>query len=646
MLLPGSCGSDGGAAIAESRAEVCRCRTTTTTPTISSSATRSSFSHTQPSYDASFAFTLVSADDVSFHCCVTAYMCAHSLYLRSARDVGASEGSVPVGSAQAVRDYIAYLQYSDLRKQLAAELARPTAATGATATGAPLPPVASLVGVPPPEHDLRGDGARKVCDTAQSWLFPWDEDEIGRDGAHGYAAQPLDCDRAYTLHANRLRHWLTAAELASFRGETALEDAALARTGGGRRGRSPMAAAASPVPATTSASMLPLFTADLPLEPPPTAVTSADAQESAHHPTHSPQSFIATSSSSSSASSTSLTSSVSTASLEAYESAARATSGVDGGPHDRRQRTYLGEELGYGEFVALGDPEGLFFIEHVLLAHETTQGATAASTAGARWASDNSDKVTGDREQGLTSQNSQGVRSAPEASRKTAASTAAASAAPLPSHADPIVTLTARQQCRLLELISVADFMGTQSLVELCATYLAAWLMNRTDEEIVQSFLTTAGPSSAAAGAGASSAPTSFKVTGAASFNELWIAPLLGDDVAPGKSGEATNMPLPSAGVTATSGVVKPRMEAATAAAVTKRNAAMPKRAGKLKGNHAGSTDATAAGPLKYAGGDRGPTTASAAVEPAHAPLLLTDDQRLVLLRQMKRNNSIIVSPY
>ncbi|TPP55488.1 hypothetical protein CGC20_10410 [Leishmania donovani] len=521
MLLPGSCGSDGGAAIAESRAEVCP-----------------------------------------------------------------------------VRDYIAYLQYSDLRKQLAAELARPTAATGATATGAPLPPVASLVGVPPPEHGLRGDGARKVCDTAQSWLFPWDEDEIGRDGAHGYAAQPLDCDRAYTLHANRLRHWLTAAELASFRGETALEDAALARTGGGRRGRSPMAAAASPVPATTSASMLPFFAADLPLEPPPTA------------------------------------------------SAARATSGVDGGPHDRRQRTYLGEELGYGEFVALGDPEGLFFIEHVLLAHETTQGATAASTAGARWASDNSDKVTGDREQGLTSQSSQGVRSAPEASRKTAASTAAASAAPLPSHADPIVTLTARQQCRLLELISVADFMGTQSLVELCATYLAAWLMNRTDEEIVQSFLTTAGPSSAAAGAGASSAPTSFKVTGAASFNELWIAPLLGDDVAPGKSGEATNMPLPSAGVTATSGVVKPRMEAATAAAVTKRNAAMPKRAGKLKGNHAGSTDATAAGPLKYAGGDRGPTTASAAVEPAHAPLLLTDDQRLVLLRQMKRNNSIIVSPY
>lgn len=546
---------------------------------------------------------------------------------------------MPVGSAQAVRDYIAYLQYSDLRKQLAAELAKPTAAMGATVTGAPRPPVASSIGVPPPEHGLRGDGAREVCDTAQSWLFPWDEDEIGRDGAQGYVVQPLDCDRAYALHANRLRHWFTAAELASFRGETVLEDAALAGTGGGRRGRSPVAA-------TASASMLPFSTAALPLEPPPPAVAPADAPESAHHPSHSPQSFAATPSSSSSASSASLTSFVSTASLEAYESAARATSGVDGGPHDRRQRTYLGEELGYGEFVALGDPEGLFFIEHVLLAHEPTQGATPASTAGARWTSGNSDKVTEDREQGLTSQSSQGVRSAPEASGKTAASMAAASAAPLPSHVEPIVTLTARQQCRLLELISVADFMGTQSLVELCATYLAAWLVNRTDEEIVQSFLTTAGPSSAAAGAGASSAPTSFKVTSAASFNEPWIAPLLRDDVAPEKPGEATSMSLPSAGVPAMFGVVKPRMETATAAAVKKRNAAVPKQAGKLKGNHAGSTDATAAGPLKYAGGDRGTTTASAAVDPVHAPLLLTDDRRLVLLRQMKRDNSIIVSPY
>ncbi|CBZ30005.1 conserved hypothetical protein [Leishmania mexicana MHOM/GT/2001/U1103] len=577
-------------------------------------------------------------------------MCAHSLYLRSARDVGASEGSVPVGSAQAVRDYIAYLQYSDLRKQLAAELAKPTAAAGATATGAPLPPVAPLVGVPPAEHSLRGDGARDECDTAKSWLFPWDEDEIGRDGAHGYVVQPLDCDRAYALHANRLRHWFTAAELASFRGKTVLEDAALAGTGGGRRGRSPVAATASPVPETASAPMLPSSTAALPLELPPPAVTPVDAPQSAHHLHHSPQSFTATPSSSSSASSTSLTSSVSTASLEAYESAARATSGVDGGPHDRRQRTYLGEELGYGEFVALGDPEGLFFIEHVLLAHEPTQGSHPASKAGTRWTGGDLDKATKDREQGLSSQSSQGVRSAPEASQTTAASTAAASAPSLPSNADPIVTLTARQQCRLLELISVADFMGTQSLVELCATYLAAWLMNRTDEEIVQSFLTTAGPSSAAADAGASSAPTSFKVTGAASFNEPWIAPLLRDDVAPDKSSEAANMSLPSAGVTSTSGVVKPRMETATAAAVKKRNAAaaaaVPKQAGKQKGNHAGSTDAAAAGPLKYAGGDRGTTTASAAVDPAQAPLLLTDDQRLVLLRQMKRDNSIIVSPY
>ncbi|XQJ30162.1 hypothetical protein NXY56_006241 [Leishmania guyanensis] len=570
-------------------------------------------------------------------------MCSHSLYLRSARDVGASEGSVPVGSAQAVRDYVAYLQYSEFRRKLATELATLNAATPSETTRSPLPAVAALAGVPHAEHSVRGDGGGEVYDVAQSWLLPWDEDDVGHDGAYGYGVQPLDCDRAYACHASRPQNWFTAAELSSFRGRTLSEEEALTGMGDGRHGRSPVAATVSPMSATASAPMLPSSTAALPLSPLPPAVTLADAPESALHLHRSPQ-LLAAADSSLSSSSDSFSSSVSTASLEAYESAARATSGVGGGPHDRRQRKYLGEELGYGEFVALGDSEGLFFIEHVLLAHEPVRGATPAPTAGARWTDDASEKVTEGSEHGLTSQSSQGAHFAPAASQKATAATAATSEASFPSHTDPIVTLTVRQQCRLLELISVADFMGTQSLVELCATYLATWLMDHTDEEIVQSFLTTVGLSCAAAATEAS-----VRVTGAASYNEPWIAAALRDDVAPEKSGRDANVSLPSVGVSSTSGVGKSRTETATTAAKKRHatiTAAAPKHAGKQKGHRAASMDVTAAEPSNCDEGARASSTALTAGDPACAPLLLTGDQRLALLRQMKRDNSIIVSPY
>ncbi|KAG5493630.1 hypothetical protein JIQ42_02003 [Leishmania sp. Namibia] len=653
MQGAGSCGGSGGTPIAGNRAELCRDRTTTTAATrsIRSSAVGPNLLHIQPTSRASFTFTLVSADGVSFHFCVTAGMCTNSLYLRSARDVGASEGSVPVGSAQAVRDYVVYLQYSDFRKQLAAELARSTTAATAAATASPLPAVTPLSGFSHAEYGVRRGGAWEARDAVPSWMFSWDEDEVNESGVDGYALQPLDCDRAYTRHASHLRHGFTATEMTSFRGETAVEDAALARTGDDRHGRSPVAPSASPMLAMTSTPTPLSSNAALSFESIPLGMTPDDAPESTRQPHHSSPRLAATSPSSP-PSSTSLSSSVSAASLEAYESAARATDGVGGGPCGRRQRIRLGEELGYGELVALGDPEGLYFVEHVLLAYDSARSATSASTTEARWTDDNPFKGTEGSERGLMSESSQGASSTPVASQKMPASSAAASSAPLPLHPDPNVTLTMRQQCRLLELISVADFMGTQPLVELCATYLATWLMDRTDEEIVQSFLTTASPISAATGASAGRAPTLFKATGATPFNEPWIAPIARDSVAPGISGEATGVSRPSAGASSMSGVGKSRMEtaAATAATAKKRNvataAAAQKRAGKQKSDYAASTDATAAKSLDDNGGGGATYTSSIPGDSAQAPPLLTGDQRLALLRQMKRDNSIMVTPY
>ncbi|KAG5469126.1 hypothetical protein LSCM4_02523 [Leishmania orientalis] len=646
MQGAGSRGGSSGTPISGNHAGLCRDRTATTR-SIRSSAVGPNLLHIQPTSRASFTFTLVSADGVSFHFCVTAGMCTNSLYLRSARDVGASEGSVPVGSAQAVRDYVAYLQYSDFRKQLAAELARSTAA----ATASPLSAVTPPSGFSQAEYGVRRGGACEARDAVPSWMFSWDEDEVTESGVDGHALQPLDCDRAYTCHACRLRHGFTATELTSSRGETAVEEAALARTGDDRHGRSPVAPSALPMLAMTSTPTPSSSNAVLSFESIPLGMAPDDAPESTRYPHHSSPRFAATSPSSP-PSSTSLSSSVSAASLEAYESAARATDGVGGGPCDRRQRIRLGEELGYGEFVALGDPEGLFFVEHVLLAYDSARSAASASTAEARWMDDNPSKGTEVSECGLMSESSQGARSTPVASQKMPASTAAASSAPSPSHPDPNVTLTVRQQCRLLELISVADFMGTQPLVELCATYLATWLMDRTDEEIVQSFLTTASPISAGTGASAGRAPTLFKATGATSFNEPWIAPIARDSVAPGISGEAAGVSRPSAGASFMSGVGKSRMEtaAATAATAKKRNgtteAAAQKRAGKQKSDYAASTDATTA-KSSDDNGDGGATyTSSIPGDSAQAPLLLTGDQRLALLRQMKRDNSIMVTPY
>ncbi|KAG5469829.1 hypothetical protein CUR178_01969 [Leishmania enriettii] len=641
-------GSSGGTPIAGNRAELCRDRTTTTATTrsIRPFTVGPSLPHIQPTNRASFTFTLVSADGVSFHFRVTAGMCTNSLYLRSARDVGASEGSVPVGSAQAIRDYVAYLQYSDFRKQLAAELARSTAAATAVATASPLPAVTPLSGLSQAECDVRRGGAWEARDAVPSWMFLLDEDEVAESGVDGYTLQPLDCDRAYTRHASQLRHGFTATEMTS-RGETAVEDAALARTGDDRHGRSPVAPSASPVLAMASTPTPSLSNAALSFESIPLGMTPDDAPESTRHPHHSSRRLGATS-----PSSPSLSSSVSAASLEAYESAARATDGVGGSPCGRQPRIRLGEELGYGEFVALGDPEGLFFVEHVLLAYDSARSAASVSTAETRWVDDNPSKGTEGSERGLMSESSQGARSTPVASQKMPASTAAASSAPLPSHPDPNVTLTVRQQCRLLELISVADFMGTQPLVELCATYLATWLMDQTDEEIVQSFLTPASPISAGASATAGRAPTLFKATGATPFNEPWIAPIARDSVAPGISGEATGVLRSSAGASSMSGVGKSRMEtaAATAATAKKRNAATAaaaqKRAGKQKSGYAASTDATAVKSLDDNGGDGATCTSSIPGDSAQAPLLLTGDQRLALLRQIKRDNSIMVTPY
>ncbi|KAG5495173.1 hypothetical protein JKF63_02228 [Porcisia hertigi] len=644
----GCSGCSGVDAIAESCAETYRCPFTPAA--ISSVAVTPSRSPTQLASGASFSFTLVSADDVPLHCYVTPYMCTHSLYLRSARDVGASEGSVPVGSAQAIRDYVAFLQYSELRNQLAAELARSTAATGAPATESSLPRVAPLVRTSRFEHCLGDDDAGKVYDAVRPLLSPCDWDEMGTDGPYGYVMQPLDCDRAYARHTSQLRHWYTATELASFRAEVTSENTLMKGIEDGRHRRSPVMVGASPTSTAESALASSSSAAARFSEPLPPAVASGDDVEGTRHRGSLPRRFSWMQSSSTSSSS-SLSSSVSTASLEAYPSAVHATSGVGGGPREGHPRTYLGEQLGYGEFVALDNPECIFFIEHILLAHEPTRAFAAAWTAGVRRTSDTPVQATEKSKQGLISQSLRGAGSALEVPHTSTTTTTTTSAVPFPSHTDPVVTLTFQQQCRLLELISVADYMGTQPLVELCATYLATWLMDHTDEDIVHSFVTTAPPIGRAVGTGAPSAPVSFKVTGAASFKEPWIVSVPGGGVPPAKSSEATNVSLPSAGVLPTSGLANLSTKTVETAAVAKKRCAAAaatalKHVGKEKGNRTGLTPTTAVVPSNYDGCGGGIPTASSDSDRLQSSFLLSADQRLVLLRHMKRDNSIVVSPY
>ncbi|KAK7201397.1 hypothetical protein NESM_000202200 [Novymonas esmeraldas] len=520
--------------------------------------------------DASFAFALTAADECSVPFLVTPYMCAHSPYLRSARDVAATEGTVPVGTAQAVRDYVAYLHYCDLREQLAAELARCTAVSDTAASSSP------ASAEPPAWRTAMGDAVRdgrhgELHDAEVPLPSPWGEDVPVQYGAHGVTAQPLDCDRAYTRHATRLRRWFTAAELASFRGGSGGGGDAVHVDAGDvvhRGTRSPVVTAAAAT-----------------LAPPPRL--PADPHSESHSPlvADAPRPFPAAAEALSTSSS--LTSSASTASLEAYESAARASDSAGGPQRGRRHPgTCLGEDLGYGEYTALDDPDGLFFIEQVLLtAHKPPHGTPSQEPA----------------------------------------------CAGRPA-------LSVRQQCRLLELIAVADFMGTQRLVEVCATHLAAWLMDTADDELVRGFI---------APPGTADAPVSFTLTSSTTVAEPWIVPVTEvRGAAPAPSLQDADAPI------ALAGDFKTRREAAAAAA--KRGgagaaAAPTKRAAKQKGKSSAHADVVAAhGAGEHDGNDGVSSTCAPprATLDVSAPPLLSGDQKLSLLRQMKRDNSIIVSPY
>lgn len=578
-----------------------------------------------------FFFSLVSASGVSVRFRVTPHMCAHSLYLHSAREVAAADGAVPVGSTQAIHDYIAYMQYSDLREQLAAELARSPAVHDRIEVPVSAKPAAPLFDDPAADENSGVDheGGVYLPELVAPPLWE-DPGLVHAEGARGYVVQPLDCDRAYAEHAAQLRHWFTAAELSSLRGDAsagtgaATATPATASSSGGARPRShprSPASTASPSPphaAVRAATHLPSAAAGPstaePLPPPAFPPVESGPRRGQGRPRQRRYSFMPSSSTSSSSSvSSSVTSTPGLASsgAQAGGSAAEGSNAAPSPPLSGGRRAGMCETLGYGEYVALDMPDGMFFMEHVLLPERAPRAASASTKASTRH---------------------------------------------LPGRDVGDALLSAAQQCRLLELIAVADFMGTQPLVELCATYLAAWLMDHTEEDLVASFLAPASP------AGPASELTSalpqanrFRLTGATALTEPWIV-AAGSSHGVGLAGAAPASPLSAApgaagGSSATGG--NAALGAAPSNTTKKKGAASTesKQAGKQRGKapQGGATPPDAGGHDGLSGSATvtvADPTAATTVAASALPCLLSGDQRLALLRQMKRDNSIMVTPY
>lgn len=575
-------------------------------------------SHTDLSTpDDATVFTLTAADKVSYDFRLTSHMCTYSLFLQTAKDVAATEGYVPVGSAQAVRDYVAYLQYRELRQQLSMELARPADALSVPHAG---PSTATHT------HTTSVENTRPVLVHHQRmmdvvnaddevWRSPFLREERLLDGSlydsieadtnvfdHdvqgpvGYEARHLDCDRTYALPAEEERQqaWWSVGG-----GDGGDANSTNSREGGGRATATLQEADTHVSAATMSSGAHPSHSvgeAVLPLSSPTELLERHRVQ---------------TRTTSLPSSSSSSVSSPSEASLAAYraEAAGHNHSGGNGfcasAAGDVVSSSSLAGEPGYGAALALEAQDGLLFIERVLLPHEWRRGD----------------------------------ENGPGGQHSALPSVATAS---LPTQSG--VTLMPHQQLRLLELISVADFMGTQSLVELCANYLAAWLMDRTDEDVVQSFL--AVPAETQTGVSGDPHEATFvpkyRLTGATSFQEPWLrlatpaecttAAAAGKDVREPPSPSTTAFTAAAGGQAETKAAKK---KAAAAAAASAR-----KSAGK------GKPGVKAALPEAAGEGETGPPASTGLSGKAPQQALLSGDQRLSVVRQMKRKGSIMISPY
>lgn len=641
--------------------------------------------------DAAVPFALTTADAVTYTFFLSPRMCSHSLYLQTAKEVAAREGHVPVGTAQAVRDYVAYLQYVDLRAQLATELAkgcnaqqrehggRPTdAAAASPAVAAPLPiagrqpalTAAAAVAATTTTASVAAGGtpwavAREPSEDVWMSPFLWEEALLNRatlnngnaseeprltpptfdgNGVIGYELQPLDCDRTYAQHAATLRHWLTVGELAALRGEAALaeSDDADGRGDGqrveGQEGRTHVVLPGTDVVAA-------------PPGPNPGHAVHATADAVQLHPQLTQSAAVPSSRSSSTASSSS-SASLSAASLAAYKAEVRRQMSAS------FDVPSLGQEPGYGAHLALDDAEGVFFIERVLLSH------VWHNSAGGEEEEEEDTLVKLSDHHHNDSSHTTKLTGQPHMERGSAASPSpmtgfAAHASPsigevveqdpplLSSSFSPTsrVALSVRQQRRLLELISVADFLGTQSLVELCANYLAAWLMDRTDDEIVRSFLTAPAQESAGVPCGEGMPPTSpppqplYELTGATAFQEPWLRQIVPAERTTA-SAKAAVTTTASAAPQSPTNVVSTSKDAKTA---RKKNAAV---GGKKKGRRCKDAEELKDKREGEEAAGGGPPAAATTMTANTRRSLLSGDQRLSVVRQVKHDGSIMVSPY
>jgi hypothetical protein len=619
--------------------------------------------------DSATSFTLVSADDVPYAFHLSADMCTHSLYLQTAKEVGAVEGCVPVGTAQAVRDYVAYLKYLELRSQLAIELARNDnsgstvrESRGAATASSSSPATTTLLSMKPRQE---GQEARTAALQVHSvpfnqqprarplttgalddeWLSPflWEEGVLagslfneadedvdltapcGTASLVGYELQPLDCDRNYVQHAAALWHWLAVEELAALRGEapsaeqegTDIDDQA------GRR--LAMAAAAE-----TSEEVISATLRGAAVGGPDDAAGEVGEDANARLPPP----LIATENASFSLSSS--TSSLSEASLAAYKADVQRCAGLR-----ECDVPLLGREPGYGAQLALQEREGMFFIERVLLPHEWRRGCVNVSHGGAPHTSDLCN-ATASHDERCSAGGGEGIiGQGVGAARNKLVSSDAMRLQPF-SSSTAQAFLTASQQRRLLELIAVADFLGTQSLVELCATYLAAWLMDRSDEEVVQSFLAESAAEGVRVG---TSAPVpKYQLTGATVFQEPWLRRTTSAELtaASSKAGDATaeaapqKCPPQSTGAS-TKRAMKP-VKKSTAAATSKK--------GKRSKDTKEAAEEAEEDEEKRRVDASSRTATSIASGANQRSGLISGDQRLSVVRQVKRNGSIMISPY
>lgn len=568
-----------------------------------------------------YSFTFVSSDNVRVEASLTPFMVSNSMYLHAAVEAGEVEGYVPVATAATLQLYIAFSQYMEYHHRLRTEFAAEMQQSNAGAT----PYSAEMRSM-----DTQQDAEEHWTGSIRQAFFGAGRHEVCRP-----TSPPLDCDALYA-RAARYGHQPTgpSPDEASDQSERPVQQyrRQSMQQRYYRRGTAtaPAADASSTTTPTTINTAATPTAASAPVEAVDGSVLTGGASEEDSDGME----MVARSRYSSYYRTTSISSSDASVMEEGVVAssgstfAKKETAGKDVISAVYR-RPMVGVQPGYGEVLLTEDREGVFFIENILLQPDSAAFSSIRCSATAP----SSD--------------------APNLQKTTTGAVSVAS--------PPRLWLTVSQQLQLLMLLTTADFLGDQRLVELCSRYLAAWLMDCDEGELIASFLSCGGDASATS----PPLPSPVKQTSICSATTTAAPPAFADVVNHDQLilSRATSMQerwlipaeTPSATISATAAVAATGI--ATSAAASSRKA---KRSGAASAAKTRPADPSKSGGAPAVKPQRPATLAAVESVPIpHGIVLSSDerdsccyssylsaDQRLSLLRHIKQSGATRVDPY